>query len=317
MLSDFPPHGISRLGLSLLRLLKFLLLFFFYLVWTVPTPLLSDMGFPLPATSLLAKTWEGWGFRQLLLILFLATVYCVWKSDQFREQRGEDDFSGRHLFYRYGKEIFSTVLPIPTDVSWAAEETSRFAASLQMNLADRLRKCLPQVAAEILEPHRITNMDTQAKKDFIRILSRSERDSRLVSFIHYAPYGSNITAHYFTYRRGHYSSLDVAKLILGSPVSLWFWILPWLRNRYSLALRISHLEADPYDLMDLDTMYVMTQYIAFKSTESLLAEAGLLTEEIRQIIVGNITNITNRNSQKFNISGGVVQSVGNVNQALA
>jgi hypothetical protein len=308
---------LFQLGLFVRRMLKFFLLALFYLAWTLPTPFLFDYGIPLPSTIFLVKTWEGWIVRQLILSLFLAIAYWVWRADKGREERGDDDFSGWHLFYRYGEQIFSTAIPIPTDASWSAEETSRFAVALRTKLTDRIRQCLPEGAAHVLEPHRITNLDTHVKRDFIRILARSERGSCLVYFIYYAPYGSNIIAQYFTYRRGHHSSWDVVKLVLESPISLWFWIIPWLSNRYSLALRVSHLDDDPYDLMDLDTMYVMTQYISLKATEAVLAEAGLLTEEVQQILVNNITNVTNKNSQRFNISGGFVQSVGNVNQAVA
>jgi hypothetical protein len=309
--------SLSQLGLSILRTLKLLILCLFYLVWLLPTPLLSSSGFTLPFESVLAQDWGGWLVRQFILILFLAMVYITWKTDQRREERGEDDFRGRHLFYRYGEEIFSTAFPIPTNATWACEETSRFATSLRVNLANRIRKSLPEGAAQVLDPHSITNLDTQVKKDFIRVFARSERGSGLVHFIHYAPYGGSITAHYITYVRGHYNSRDIAKLILESPISFWFWILPWLANHYSLAVRISHLEDDPYDLIDLDTMYIMTQYVSLKATVAVLMEADLLTEEIRQIIVNNITNIKNKNSQRFHISGGLVQSVGNVNQAVA
>jgi hypothetical protein len=148
----------------------------------------------------------------------------------------------------------------------------------------------------------VKDNSTGEQKEFLRVCVRSRFGSMLTHFVHYASYGKTITTHYFTYVRGTHSDWDVVKFVLLSPFTIWFWGGSWLLNRYSVISHLSVYRASSFDGIDLVTMYCLTNRAVYEETESLLTEAGLITEEIRQIIHGNIYNNFGSGAQVNNSS---------------
>lgn len=254
----------------------------------------------------------------LLLTLGLALVVYAYQVDKEREGSGKDDFSGGWLFFRYGEQVESSLLPIPAKPDWNKEETANFGRSLCESLAASLRVCLPPESVQVGD-RLITDQETGEQKAFVRVLVRSRFGSTLTHFVHFAPFGRTITAHYFTYVRGPQNNWELFKFVFLSPLTIWLWGLPFLLNRYSILSEISKYRASSFDGIDLRTMHNLTHQVVLEETERLLSEAGLLTEEVKQHI--NYIKQTNyiTNNQRFEgiqVSGSSSVSLGNVNQTI-
>lgn len=253
------------------------------------------------------------GFKALIIFIpcFVLSA-CAYMGDKTRENHSMDDFSGGRLFFRYGLTVDSTYIPIPVDRKWGFEETQSYAQKLRLSLAQRLAARLPESLAQVLGAVVVKDRDTGEQKEFLRVCVRSRFGSLLTHFVHYASYGQTITAHYFTYVRGIHNDLDVLKFVILSPFTLWSWGVPWLLNRYSIISHLSVYRASSFDGIDMRTMYCLTNKVVYEETEKLLTEAGLITEEIRQVIYNNIYN---NNQQNISISHSSGVTLGSVRQS--
>jgi hypothetical protein len=224
------------------------------------------------------------------LALFFVLSILAYLGDKTRETQAMEDFAGDRLFFRYGEQVDSAAIPIPVDPKWGFEETQSYAETLRLSLARRVASRLPESLVQVLGNVVVTDQGTGEQKAFLRVCVRSRFGSLLTHFVHCANFGQTITAHFFTYVRGVHRDLDVLKFVLLSPFTLWFWGLPWLLNRYSIIAHLSAYRASSFDGIDLRTMFCLTNKVVFEETQALLTEAGLMTEEILQIINNRIYN---------------------------
>ncbi|NEP23728.1 hypothetical protein [Moorena sp. SIO3I6] len=154
------------------------------------------------------------------------------------------------------------------------------------------------------------------RKNFLKILFRTVRGSQLSHFVHYAVAGKSIVAHYFTYVRGTHNWFDVLAFVFFSPVSIWFWLVPWLANEFSITSYIStRLEYmnNSFDRIDLITFYESSYYVLMDETRLILKANGILTEELAQIIFNNINN---NHSQNVNINNSSGLNLGNISNSF-
>jgi len=252
-------------------------------------------------------------------LLFIAVAGIAYVKDRQREELAMDDFKGSRLFFRYGELVYRTVISIPVRDEWSFQATQVSAQTLRATLAQHIAGRLPAESVQVIGDKVITDLQTGEQKKFIRVWVRSPFGSMVTFFVHYAVFGHTITAHYYTYLRGAHHTWDAVKFILASPLTIWFWLIPWLRNRYSITASSSHFRESSFDDIDILTMSCVTHRVVFGETEKMLEEANLLTEVIRQ----QIQSITNHNyikisgSSSFNIGdGNVVRSLGPAPQAV-
>jgi hypothetical protein len=241
-------------------------------------------------------------------VIFLLAILAMIR-DRAREDLRKDDFRGNNLFYRYGGRIGRTVLPIPVHSYWTADDTARFATTLQEGLSRRIDQRLAGSSVQVSVNSPITDLTSGELKSFLRLVVRSRFGSMLTHFVHYAGFGRTITAHYFTFIRGSHGLLDLIEFVLLSPFTIWFWSLPWLFNCHSLIARISAFRDTSFELIDLDTMHSLTRQVMREETEQILTDAGLLTEEMRQILQYNFNQFQVNGSSDVVIQG-VVQGAG-------
>jgi hypothetical protein len=249
---------------------------------------------------------------------FYALSAAAFARDKQREAKGIDNFQGDRLFHRYGHEVSLLTFSIPVNPEWGTQDIENFSSSLQSDLAAAVRGRLPEKNATVI-PLRITDTETFETKEFVRILVRSKFGSMVTHFVHYATLGKTLTAHYFTFARGTYTSWQVAKFILLSPVTIWFWGLPWLHNHHSILARISKYRASSFDGIDLRTMLSLTQTILETETVELLAKAGVLTDEIKTDIHNHFTtniSTTYANKQRFRVSNSPGINLGNLGSSI-
>lgn len=253
-----------------------------------------------------------YGFRAaLFFMVFIALSLIAYAQDKEREAHGNDHFRGGMLFYRYGQELEDLFLSLPIKSEWDEEKTSHFARSLQERLAVLIQARMPSGLVQIKEDLQIKDLDSGQQKLFLRIIAKSRYGSMLTHFIHYAAFGRTLTAHYFTYLRGIYSELDVVKFALASPFTIWFWGIPWLLNQHSIISDLSRFRSSSFDAIDIKTLYSMSKSVVFEETEQVLREAGLLTEEVQQII--NVHK--HHHVNKLSISNSANVTLGNISQS--
>lgn len=245
-----------------------------------------------------------------MLILFIPSFilsHRAYKIDLRRERKETDNFKGDNLFFRYGSRINRTDFSIPVDPNWSDEKIQNFAAEMSQTIALKTHERLKQPKVDL-----VTIMDKELnsdRKNFLKMVFRTTRGSQLSHFVHYAVAGKSIVAHYFTYIRGTYHSYDVFNFIFFSPVSIWFWSIPWLNNKFSIISSISKNIDNSFDIIDLSTFYESSYYALLDETRIILKEKGLLTEELAQVIFNNINN---NNSQNVNISNSSGLNLGSI-----
>ncbi|MFL6200140.1 MAG: hypothetical protein ACJ76J_13255 [Thermoanaerobaculia bacterium] len=256
---------------------------------------------------------ESYGIRAVLVFLILIGLsLAAYRVDKDREEKGVDHFRGGRLFYRYGDEVEKVFFSLPTKSEWDADEIAQFAKSLQERLGARLQARVPTELVSVKDLQ-IADLSTQEAKAFLRILAKSRFGSTLTHFVHYASFGRTLTAHYFTYLRGTFSEWELVKFAIASPFTIWVWGVPWLLNQHSIISDISQFRSSSFDGVDIRTLYSMTKVILYEETEKILKEAGLLTEEVQQIINihkhSHVNNLSISNSSNVNLSN-VSQSAG-------
>jgi hypothetical protein len=277
-----------ELMFAIIRRLKWPLIFLFYdilIYWQ-----------PLPAVILLAG--------------LMAAAFQVYQMDLAREQEASDDFRRDGLFYRYGARFAGLMWQIPVKHDWDGGQVKDFAESLRGKLAERLHKRLPADAVQIMEPVAIKDKDLETQKEFTRVLAKTSLGSIVVYFLHYASFGRSITLHFDSFARGTHGWFDVAKFIAASPLTIWFWGLKWWRNEASIVSRISHFSGNSYDEMDVDTIVNTTYQVILNELRDLLEEEGILTPELKQMLVQQITNV-----QNFSVSQSSGVTIGSLSQS--
>lgn len=261
-------------------------------------------------------------FIKLKLLLYVAPFFALaavaYALDRQREERGLDDFRGDWLFFRYGEQVGDHYFPIPVNPDWGGEQVRDFAHSLRVELAQRVRSRLHVRNVEVLDSLGVKDVGTGEGKAFLRLTVRSALGSLLTHFVHYAPFGQTITAHYFTYLRGTESLWELCKFIFVSPFTIWFWGPRWLMNQFSVTAAVSFFSGNSFDGIDVRTMHCLTNHVLACETEDILEKAGLLTEEIRKQIQIFQTNHYNNqyNDQSVKVLGSPNASVGSISQSV-
>jgi hypothetical protein len=272
----------------ILRRLKWPLIFLFYdilIYWK-----------PIPAVIVLAA-------------LMLA-AYQAYQVDLGREHAASDDFRGDGLFYRYGWKATYGVWPVPVKPEWSTQQIEAFVVSLRRKLADRIHLRLPDESVQVLEPVTIEDKQRGIRKEFVRTLARTKIGSMVTHFIYVDSFGRSLTLRYDSFVRGVYTWFDLAKFIAQSPLTIWFWIVPWSRNAHSIVSRLSNFSDNSFDGIDVATIFTMTHHLVLEEISLLLEEEGVLTPELRQMIMQQITNV-----QNFSVTGSSGVMIGPVSQA--
>lgn len=264
----------------------------------------------------LALTIGSYGLLLLIFVPSMILGHMAYKNDQLREQNATDTFQNQNLFFRYGTPVKVTEFPIPANSSWTEKETAEIAQKMNQRVEARSmeRLCMQGISAfgaiDVIDKRLFTD-----KRSFLKVVYKTIRGSQLSHFVHYAVAGKSIVAHYYTYIRGATKWHDVFNFVFFSPLTIWFWGIPWLKNQCSILSLISRTEANSFDAIDLTTFYESSYYVLLDETRAFLKENGLLSDEVAQVIFNNISN---NNSQNINISRSRNVSLGRIShQATA
>lgn len=238
----------------------------------------------------------------------MGAIAWAYTRDKKRELVSSDDFKDDNLLFRYGNKLTQTTLPIPVMPDWTDKRMSRLVNALQQTIATQIRSRFSSSEVEVTNPIYIKDRRMpRDNRNFLKIVFRSRRGSQISHFTRYEIEGKLIVAHYFTYIRGSYKWHDIVDFVITGPLHVWFWVLDWIQNQYSIIAAISKYVNNSFDQIDLKTFFEASYFILMSETRNVLREEGLLSEELDRIISVNIDN-----SQKINITGSQGITIGDI-----
>ncbi len=257
-----------------------------------------------PETPGLSSFFDGIGFPlffsfsqkiALAQLAFIVLAVIAYKYDRRRDERSFDHFRGAGLFFRFGEQIRRSVVPVPIPAGVGGDKAAALAEKIRGALYDRVSIGIPQDKSKVDRDYSAKNRATGETKKFLRIASRTPQGSLIVHLLHFAPCGATVIMHDFTYARGMIPLRNKLRFFLESPYLSWLWVFSWARNRFSITSSLSDFSSDEFDLMDLQTLYSMNIEILSREVLRVLEAQGVLTPELRQIIVNNFTHAKNIN----------------------
>jgi hypothetical protein len=249
----------------------------------------------------------------------MALMAFALKIDKDREAVASDDFKNDKLLFRYGYQVNKITFPIPLSKEWGPKEIGTFAHELRQKIATKIQDRFFSDGVAVTDPIYIKDKDLISdNRSFLKIVYKSKRGSQVSHFIYYAMSGKYLVMHYMSYVRGKYRWHDVVDFVISGPFTMWFWGIDWLQNQYSIVASISQFINNSFDILDLKTFFDASYLVLLDETRDFLKEKGLLTEELKQMIVNNINNSQNisiTGSRGINL-GNVVNTVQNAAQSL-
>ncbi len=244
----------------------------------------------------------------LPLIILGAMGFSWWayEQDKEREKVASDDFKEMGLLFRYGYEINDVAVPVFVDLP--SHQIDDLVRALTNRLYSTLQDAFANLNMVLAFPVVIKDKEyPEDQREFLKMVMRTSRGSQLSHFIHFAVTGKYIVTHFTTKVRGRYEWYNVVNFILLSPITVWFWGVDWWKNQYSIVASISTTVGNSYDLIDLTSYFQSTYLMVWRVIRDFLKEKDLLSDDVQQIIINNITN-----TQQISVSKSRQVNLGNI-----
>ncbi|MCB0555413.1 MAG: hypothetical protein KDD02_17840 [Phaeodactylibacter sp.] len=233
----------------------------------------------------------------LAAMLFALVAYFV---DRYFDKAQPDHFKGDKLFFRYGRRIFHTIVPIGLEEGFTQQD----AEDLEERLGDYLWDHIHEQFAnrEDIAAKRIYIRDLgwrgrkgdrqrPTEKAFLRVTFQTPRKAKLSYFIHLNHLGHQLLAHHYAYLQGRHFWHHVLVFIASAPFHVWFWGYRWVMGRYSIQSRLNRYFApSSYGLIDLETCFESIHFNLMSATLRFAKVYGLMAEELEKIILYNLSN---------------------------
>ncbi|MCB0562754.1 MAG: hypothetical protein KDD01_00090 [Phaeodactylibacter sp.] len=273
-------------------------------------------------------TWEAHILGSLAIPLGLAVVSGVifaavaYFIDRDYDRTPQDDFKGGNLFFRYGRRVFETVIPISLEEGVKEEDAEslleRFREFLWNAIHDQFEG-LKEVSLE--QEHTVRDLGwnkedsyhyRHGEKTFLKATFRTARKSTLYYFIYLNLVGRQLLVHHYVYIRGRHFWYHALVFIVSAPAHVWLWGYSWVKGRYSILGRLNRYhDKSSYDLIDLKSYFGSACFGMIMATKRFAKVYGLLTEELEKVIFNNLHNLQNTDIRD-NYS---VFTVGSVNRS--
>lgn len=243
----------------------------------------------------------------VILITIVASVFSFitekkqFENSEFKELDSES-FDDERLFYKYGQLIKSDVVPIG-----ASKKTEANIAEISNSLIEDLQTKLREKFDSDLNTFKVNIgklkiEDTKNKLDsreFLKVEFETIRESKLTCFVNINVIGNQLAINNFQYIRSKYQWFNVMFFIVSAPFHYWLWIYDWVRGKETIDSRLGkYYFENSYDLMDLVCILKTSTFTILKEIESFADKHNLLTEEVKQLIVNNMTNTQNISIEK-------------------
>ncbi len=251
------------------------------------------------------------------LVVYITLAVCLVALAYFIDKNGEsspnDDFKNDNLFYRYGNEIYTEIIPLGYDKNANLQNPSQLQSELSNYLADSLKRQYSAMSSYHQTELKIT--DLKLKKDertFIRATFNTTRKSTLTYFLHINLIGHQLMIHHYMYLRGHHKWYNALSFIVWAPIHLFFWYGRWVRGGYSIQNRLNKsYNQSSFETINLKSILRSIIFNVMTNTQKFAKQKGLLSEVLEKIIFNQISN-----SQNINISNSNNLSLGNITSNL-
>lgn len=249
----------------------------------------------------------------LYVIIAITSLLCF--LDLERDQNPNDNFKGKSLFFRYGEEIFSSSIVLRH--SYTDKEIIK-PKSLNLVINDfydffkeNVRSEFSNNQTESVKQFNIhdLNFKNQSKK-FLKIMFSTPRKTKIIYFINVELFGNQIIVNYRIYLQGKYFWDDVGVFVLNAPFHIWFWIVKWLRNQYSIRNRLSvRFDESPFESIDFQSIIQSMNFFTLETIKRFAVNNDLFNAETERMILLSIDNSTKLNITKSpNFS---IENIGN------
>lgn len=239
----------------------------------------------------------------------MITSIIVLSIDRKREENANDDFSGGKLFYRYGRQIINSTIPIGVDnnnrkpLKLIADELIQYITSeinTQFNgLSGRFQCNLVNITDR--------KMPNDSRK-FIKTTLITKRHSEINYFILILGVGNQIVIHEYLFLKGQMKWHAPIWFVLTSPLHIWVWFYPWLMRNYSVYAGLKNsYNKSTYDFIDIITIIRGISFLFSTRLKDFAKKEGLLTEDLNLVLNQNISN-----SQNINIANSSRVSLNNI-----
>ncbi|MDX1909736.1 MAG: hypothetical protein SF053_22050 [Bacteroidia bacterium] len=255
-----------------------------------------------------------WSIVQVLILACIVFSIFAYVQDSTRENLEKDKFQKFDLFFRYGQNVYSLVLPIAVGANSDMGKAESLGKMLLEQLRDGAKEYLKLDNRQVhIESLRIIDADKPSdEREFVRIGYASVRKTLATFFINIHLLGNTIIANYFYFFRGQIKWYEVWFFIVTSPVHVWSWFLRWFRNLHSVKTSISYGEyANSYDKIDITSFEQGCLYFLQFQTLQFLEKNGLMTESAKTVIVQQFNGIkinSNNSTLSFGNIGSTIQN---------
>ncbi|MEZ5038525.1 MAG: hypothetical protein R2828_01475 [Saprospiraceae bacterium] len=240
------------------------------------------------------------------LIIFGITIYA-YQREKSKVNNSYDHFEDDNLFFRYGTKISGSIFPLRYSRQLDNEETKNIIFKLQKFLISALES---EIDYRIERGEHKTEMITIAdrnrtsdQREFLKFSFRGKRGGELTHFLLFEFLGSYTIIHFDSYIKGIPHWYNKADFLLRSPFRIWFWIVPYLRNDYSILAVISKYLDNSFEEYDVNTYYSASKYSILDSIREYLKENDLLTVELDGMINYQLIYNNNISGNQVNMNG--------------
>lgn len=260
-----------------------------------------------------------WVFVGLIVPFWGFTIYA-YTREKARTKNVRDSFEDDNLFFRYGNPLSYEYFPLPVNNGVDDQELNLTLQELEEELVHAIRDKIDyRITRGKHKTENIVIHDRNLPTDsrnFTRFSYKGLRGGEINLFLLYEVIGSYIILHFDAYFKGIPHWYDKVYFLLSSPYKIWFWIIPWLRNDYSVLTKISQYLDNSFESYDLRTYVSASRLTILDTLKDFLEKKGLLTPELEQIL--NLNFIANQNvvnGNQTNISGSNT-ILGGISQAI-
>jgi hypothetical protein len=245
----------------------------------------------------------------IFFFLFGIIAYFIDKTRHFSSPN--DDFRGDNLFFRYGTEITSLIIPIGVDSTKTSKSMNDLYTELNNSITKELNAQFS--ASKAFSFDGIQVKDLKMENDvryFLRFSFTTKRNSKLHFFIYAPIIGKQLIIHESIYLDGNYYWYDVLRFIFFSPVTMFIWGRKWLMREYSIINSMTNrFSKSSFDYIDTLTLMRTLHFIIQIQIKEFARRNNLLSDELNNLLTQNINSTQNINiNQSSGISFGNLTS---------
>lgn len=213
---------------------------------------------------------------------------------------------------QFGEQMDQLIFPIGGKEQWSLEEASLLSEDILAHVHTDLKTRISDPMGTFNNPElgistgislrgREFIHEGSFRKPFLKATFSHHSGHEMSYFVQYQLVGNFLVSHNLVYLKGENKLLKLLLFWFFMPRLLLFKMI-WKRKSI-LPNYINVIDPSFFDSMDLNAFWTTAHEAIMESTEAILREKGLLTEEIQTILNQHITNHNVSNTQNVSVSG--------------